>query len=213
MINPKTLDISKLPWLPIHVCEAFPKSPAIYLAIDDNDRILYIGRSNDPCRRFNAHEKIDKFLESGVSKVAFLFIGESIILPEIESILILHFRPKLNRAVPQQGYCTSHMKTYFKPVAMDKRLIKACSEGLKIRKVTIGEIIVKGFGEAIHQAQQQSRRPVSMIVIELGISTSLWHSIIYERVESISFDLLKKIEEILKWNSGVSISGDINGNP
>jgi hypothetical protein len=45
MINPESLDLSALPWLPLEAKSAFPKQSAIYFAIDSLGNIQYIGRS------------------------------------------------------------------------------------------------------------------------------------------------------------------------
>lgn len=209
MIDPTTLDVSKLPWLPIHVCEAFPKSPAIYFAIDDNNLIWYVGRTIDSCRRFQSHHKINEMGLCGVSKIAFLFFNDSIVLPEVEAILIKYFKPNLNLSIPVEERSTAHRKIYYKPrqiqIKYNEAFTGGFSQGLKIRKVDVTELTQKGLGAAIHEAQQKNKRPVSMVVIELGISTTYWRSIIYERVESISYNLLKKIEMVLNWDSGITL--------
>jgi hypothetical protein len=51
MIDPKSLNLSALPWLPLDARSAFPRNPAIYFAIDGQGTIQYIGRSINPKQR------------------------------------------------------------------------------------------------------------------------------------------------------------------
>ncbi|MDJ0579065.1 GIY-YIG nuclease family protein [Crocosphaera sp.] len=99
MINPKELDLSKLPWLPLDAKSAFPRQPAIYFAIDSNDVIQYIGRSINPKQRWSGHHKYDELQEIGKIKVSYLFVEDSKLLPDVEKALIKWFCPPLNIAL------------------------------------------------------------------------------------------------------------------
>lgn len=96
MINPASLDLSSLPWMPLEVRSAFPKQPAIYFAVDSQGCIQYIGRSINPKRRWAQHHKHDVLAQMGSVKIVYLFIDAIELLPEIEAALIQWFDPPLN---------------------------------------------------------------------------------------------------------------------
>lgn len=96
MINPENLNISELPWLPLSESSAFPSEPAIYIAIDSNNTIQYIGRSENPRKRWRRHHKYEQLSSIGNIKIVYLFVDDLILLSEIESALINHFQPRLN---------------------------------------------------------------------------------------------------------------------
>ena len=72
MIDPKELDISTLPWLPLEAKSAFPRQPAIYFAMDSNDVIQYIGRSINPKQRWVNHHKYNDLQKIGEIKIVYL---------------------------------------------------------------------------------------------------------------------------------------------
>ncbi len=95
MINPESLDLSTLPWLPLDERTAFPKQPAIYFAIDSQGNIQYIGRSVNPKIRWYSHHKYDELQAIGNIRIAYLFMDVDL-LPSVESALIDWFDPPLN---------------------------------------------------------------------------------------------------------------------
>ncbi|WP_051469885.1 GIY-YIG nuclease family protein [Fischerella sp. PCC 9605] len=96
MINPSTLDLKTLPWLPLDEKTAFPKRPAIYFAIDSLGNIQYIGRAKNVRSRWSKHHKYEELNAIGNIKIAYLFIDLLDLLPEIETALIEYFNPPLN---------------------------------------------------------------------------------------------------------------------
>jgi DNA-binding XRE family transcriptional regulator len=95
MINPESLDLSALPWLPLEAKSAFPKQSAIYFAIDSLGEIQYIGRSVNPKQRWSRHHKFSDLQEIGGIRIAYLFMDADL-LPSIEKALLQWFKPRLN---------------------------------------------------------------------------------------------------------------------
>ena len=96
MINPSTLDLKTLPWLPLTEKSAFPKQAAIYFAIDSLGCVQYIGRSVNVRARWGSHHKYSQLDAIGGVKVAYLFVDMPELLPQIETALIEYFQPSLN---------------------------------------------------------------------------------------------------------------------
>ena len=57
MINPSTLDLKQLPYLPLEEKSALPKRSAIYFAIDSVGIVQYIGRTNNVYQRWVSHHR------------------------------------------------------------------------------------------------------------------------------------------------------------
>lgn len=95
MINPETLDLSTLPWLPLEEKSAFPKQSAIYFAIDSQGDIQYIGRSVNVKQRWMQHHKFDELQAIGGVRIAYLFLDADL-LSIVEAALIEWFHPPLN---------------------------------------------------------------------------------------------------------------------
>jgi hypothetical protein len=75
---------------------------------------------------------------------------------------------------------------------------------LIVRKIVKTEIGVDGLGAAIKEAQQKSGKSIESVIREVDISRTYWNNIINEKIDGLSWDLLKKIEKALEWNSDVN---------
>ncbi len=95
-INPETLNLSKLPWLPLEEKLSFPSSPSIYFCIDSENVIQYIGRSINLKKRWSKHHKFEDLNQTGNIRVLYLLVDDKSLLTEIENALISYFNPPLN---------------------------------------------------------------------------------------------------------------------
>jgi transcriptional regulator with XRE-family HTH domain len=95
MIDPESLDLKLLPWLPLESKADLPEQPAIYFAINSQGIIQYIGRSQNLKQRWAGHHKFDELTQIGDIKIAYLFV-EADLLAEVEKALIEWFKPSLN---------------------------------------------------------------------------------------------------------------------
>jgi hypothetical protein len=95
MIDPESLDLKLLPWLPLDAKSDFPTQSAIYFAIDSQGIIQYIGRAENPRQRWKNHHKIKKLIKIGSIRMSYLFLDADL-LPEVEKALIAWFKPRLN---------------------------------------------------------------------------------------------------------------------
>ena len=102
-VNPRELDLSKLPWLPLEEKAAFPRKAAIYFAIDSLGKVLYIGRSVNVHQRWEQHHKYDELSKLNNVRISYLFFDDVELLPELESALMDWFDPPLNRVRTVRG--------------------------------------------------------------------------------------------------------------
>ena len=91
-VNPLTL-----PSLPLTEKQKLPGLPAIYFALGNSDKILYIGRSKNLAARWNVHHRYTELKTIGNVRIAWLHCGDESLLSEIEEALIKYFVPPLNR--------------------------------------------------------------------------------------------------------------------
>jgi transcriptional regulator with XRE-family HTH domain len=78
---------------------------------------------------------------------------------------------------------------------------------MRIRQVR--EIEIEGLGERIKQARLDSRKSLEQICDEVGVSRTYWYDIEKETVRgALSIENLRKIEEVLGVEFGVTLQGD-----
>ena len=158
MVNPETLDIRTLPWLPLEEKAAFPKKSAIYFAIDSQETVQYIGRSVNVRHRWGSHHKYDALSEIGNVKIAYLFVDAVELLPKIEAALIEWFNPPLNNSFSNVDENTS-----------TQRERQGCGVSKRISVVLpddIGEIV-----KAMAGKERRSLSQMSAILIEESLKS------------------------------------------
>lgn len=147
MIDPQSLDLSALPWIPLDATAGFPAKPGIYFAIDSNGVIQYIGRSKDVRTRWKNHHRFDDLQAIGGIKIAYLFFDAPELLPEIESALIAWFDPPLNitQGNPERS-TTGRIEIRLRQLRKSKNLSQvdlACCASMSlanIQKIEYGKI-------------------------------------------------------------------------
>ncbi|MEM6404225.1 MAG: GIY-YIG nuclease family protein [Cyanobacteria bacterium P01_D01_bin.116] len=153
MINPKTLDIKTLPWLPLEEKAAFPKKSAIYFAIDSQGTVQYIGRSANVRQRWGNHHKYDVLSEIGNIKIAYLFVDAVELLPKIEAALIEWFKPPLNNSL--SSFTNTSEKINFTCEPEDKQYLRewAAREGR-----TLSNLVERIVKEAIAEDEVTQKK-------------------------------------------------------
>ncbi|MGB3208694.1 MAG: helix-turn-helix domain-containing protein [Crinalium sp.] len=96
MINPQSVDLTALPFLPLTDRKLLPEVPAIYFAIDQNNVIQYIGRSVNLKQRWVGHHRYRQLEKMSGIKLVWLEISDVSLLTTIEEVLIDFFDPILN---------------------------------------------------------------------------------------------------------------------
>mgnify|MGYP001792623437 CR=1 FL=1 len=152
-INPETLDIKTLPWLPLEEKAAFPKKSAIYFAIDSQGTVQYIGRSANVRQRWGNHHKYDVLSEIGNIKIAYLFVDAVELLPKIEAALIEWFKPPLNNSL--SSFTNTSEKINFTCEPEDKQYLRewAAREGR-----TLSNLVERIVKEAIAEDEVTQKK-------------------------------------------------------
>lgn len=58
---------------------------------------------------------------------------------------------------------------------------------------------------SIREAQQKSGKSVEAVIREIDISRTYWNNIVNERIDALSWEMLKKIEVAIGWESGIQL--------
>ena len=96
MIKPQEIDLESLPSVLLKDKDDLPRFAGIYFAIDDKDKIQYIGCTKNIKRRWSRHQRYAELEKLGNVKIAYLLVDSFDLLPRIESALIHWFNPPLN---------------------------------------------------------------------------------------------------------------------
>lgn len=134
MINPESINLDSLPWLPLEEKAAFPKRPSIYFAIDSLGNVQYIGRAVNVKQRWVQHHKYSDLKSIGDIKIAYLFVDSHELLAEIETALIQWFRPPLNFVNNPDKKVTRTRRT-----RLNKDIVTARQEGATEIRVFVTE--------------------------------------------------------------------------
>ena len=90
MIDPKSLDINSLPFVPLENRNNLPEEPCIYFAVDKYSNIQYIGRSVNARSRWSSHHKLAQLQLVEGARIAYLFVDAEL-LSSVEIALIQWF--------------------------------------------------------------------------------------------------------------------------
>ncbi len=160
-MNTSTIDPLTLPSLPLAERSQLPNCPAIYFVLAE-ERILYIGKTSNLSQRWIAHHRFSQVAARGNSvKIAWLDISNctSDLLTEIESALIEHFSPELNRTRYEKKPTVNGIKTQninFTCESEDKEYLRewAAREGR-----TLSNLVERIIKEAIVKDEQRQKSP------------------------------------------------------
>ncbi len=97
-MNLAKIDLLTLPSLPLANRSELPKCAAIYFVLK-GQTVLYIGRTSNLQQRWFGHHRWHQLEAVGAHIcIAWLHCTDVSLLPELETALIKHFQPSLNRA-------------------------------------------------------------------------------------------------------------------
>ena len=107
MINPSEINLSALPSVPLGEKSQLPVTSCIYLAIDSQGIVQYVGKASSLRLRWTNHHRYAQLQE--MSGVAIAYIETpSQLLDSVEIALIEWFAPPLNRFLKESD--TSNVK-------------------------------------------------------------------------------------------------------
>lgn len=90
------IDVYSLPSLPLVNLSQLPKCSCIYFVMHDS-RTIYIGQTINLADRWTGHHKLSQLTKLNDAVIAWLECTNPNLLVEIESVMIQHFQPELNK--------------------------------------------------------------------------------------------------------------------
>lgn len=96
-LAPESFNLSSLPSVLLADKGKLPSCAAVYFAISSHGRVLYVGRSINIQDRLRSHHRLPVLKAFKDVKIAWLTESDSLALRRIETILIEHFNPPLNK--------------------------------------------------------------------------------------------------------------------
>jgi hypothetical protein len=107
-----TIDIFALPSVPLSDRGQLPKCSAVYFILDGAN-VLYIGKSVNLSQRWLAHHRLKQVEKIACyPRIAWMEVGDSDLLADIERALIQHFEPALNNQVIPTGLKSGAKKRF-----------------------------------------------------------------------------------------------------
>ena len=102
-MNPATINPLELPSVPLSARGHLPECPAVYFILD-GAKVLYVGKSVNLSQRWVAHHRLKQVQQTAsYPRIAWMELGDTALLDEIEDALIRHFEPSLNDRVIPDG--------------------------------------------------------------------------------------------------------------
>jgi transcriptional regulator with XRE-family HTH domain len=77
---------------------------------------------------------------------------------------------------------------------------------VKVRRIERKEVEIPDLNRRIADAQKDSGKPIAVICKMVGFSRSYWYQMINGKEEAIAEETLRKIEEVLGVDFGVSFN-------
>ncbi len=96
VIDPKDVNPLDLPSLLLESRHELPDTSALYFVLDEDDEILYIGRTISLVKRWRGHHLFAEFEQLGNVRIAWMECDARLITSS-ETKFIAHFKPLLNQ--------------------------------------------------------------------------------------------------------------------
>jgi hypothetical protein len=103
MIDPQTIPLLTLPFLPFAERKRLPRCAAIYFVLNAQGTVLYIGQSINLATRWAAHHRADILAERQATRIAWLVMEDVALLDAVEAACIAYFEPACNGYGPAPG--------------------------------------------------------------------------------------------------------------
>lgn len=142
MIDPQSLDLKTLPWLPLEERSKLPKLTGIYFAVDSSDKAQYIGKATNLRSRWESHHKYEELSSIKDVRIAYLFIDAVELLTDIETSLIKWFNPPLNELLTSPSpSISSSIQRKNKAFRIDERVIDGIYKLARKRNISVNRLL------------------------------------------------------------------------
>lgn len=96
------LDVSKLPSMPLSQKRQFPAIACVYLVVDTQNVVYYVGRTINLLNRWTNHQKYKQAKKLNQPRITYLEVSVYLI-PDVEAFLIRTLKPQFNIQIPSES--------------------------------------------------------------------------------------------------------------
>ena len=186
MINPEAIDLSLLPWVPLEKRSQLPSMPGVYLAIDGDGVVQYVGQALKSLKtRWAAHHRYYQMAKTADSRIAYLTVEDCGDLDPIEQKLIAQFKPPMN-GNPRKRKTLPHAQA-----------------GIRVIQKKVVFVEVEDLPTKIRTARRCDPRPLMQIASEAKMTPAYWYSIENGKMQIVPEVALRRIEKALNTDFGV----------
>jgi hypothetical protein len=154
MTNVSTVDPLSLPSVALTDKSKLPTIPCVYLAIDSQGVVQYIGRSVNPRDRWRGHHRNEELSDIGGVRIAYLTVDRDL-LCEVEKALIQWFNPPLNGSRASRANKEGR-KTGYVPMQVPKDFHALLQDEAKRRGMNM-TVLLRRYGRLmVETVKQQS---------------------------------------------------------
>jgi putative transcriptional regulator len=79
-----------------------PETPCVYLVVNSQGKVLYVGKSENLRKRWKSHYKLSSLIEESGIRISYVEVQENLLF-KVERALINALNPPLNENEPSKG--------------------------------------------------------------------------------------------------------------
>lgn len=109
-LEPQSIPLLALPFVPFTERKRLPRLMAIYFVLNAKGTVLYVGQSINLALRWAAHHRAPKLIEYQATRIAWLVMDDQALLDTVEQACIAYFDPLCNgfKGTRQRRYGRIH---------------------------------------------------------------------------------------------------------
>jgi DNA-binding XRE family transcriptional regulator len=109
MLSVDNFDVLSLPCMAIEDLANLPQTPCVYLVVNSQGKVLYVGKSENLRRKWKSHYKLSSLIEESGIKISYIEVHEDLLF-KLEKALINALNPPLNDYEPPKGIASLRQK-------------------------------------------------------------------------------------------------------
>ncbi|WP_228039111.1 helix-turn-helix domain-containing protein [Nostoc sp. LEGE 12450] len=86
-----------------------PETPCVYLVVNSQGKVLYVGKSENLRKRWKSHYKLSSLIEESGIRISYVEVQEDLLF-KVERALINALNPPLNENEPSKGIASLRQK-------------------------------------------------------------------------------------------------------
>jgi putative transcriptional regulator len=109
MLTLENFHVLSLPCMAIEDLAKLPETPCVYLVVNSQGKVLYVGKSENLRKRWKSHYKLSSLIEESGIRISYVEVQEDLLF-KVERALINALNPPLNENEPSKGIASLRQK-------------------------------------------------------------------------------------------------------